>query len=415
MRKPLIFFLILGSMASGILLVTADFGESSTSLGQFTDEYTDLNYTSVRVEVVRNATYNAMELNYTSDGNYENYTTYTKTGPDARLTVNDFNISTNPDFRRGTDEGYYIDQGAGNIGAFSYSFEAVISDVEAGDTDSRDMGSIFTVNNWIGDQQAQPVGTYDYLSVNIRNNGATDNQYTWRLVGGQNGAVVTSVISGAQAVSPNIVYGTVWRDSGGDVNLTIYSDPARTTQVISLEDNDGGQTDAFRYQYGWFAINAAGDANDWFVGSVANLVNGTAAGYSFEGYFTTTDYLDEVNGSTLVQLTNTTIPASTGITVQFSDDGSTWVDNEGNAGSNEVPDGFYAFDLRDLNWSSTYDLRYNFSSSDPTETPRLYQSRLITTEGGEVTGNGAVTIIESDFPWIAIAIILMCVAYLLLR
>ena len=97
------------------------------------------------------------------------------------------------------------------------------------------------------------------------------------------------------------------------------------------------------------------------------------------GYFTTEDYLDQVAGAVLVQLTNATIPEGTGITVQFSADNSTWVNNLNIAGSNTVTAGFQAIDLRELNWSSSYYLRYNFTGG--IDTPRLYQSRLITTEG----------------------------------
>lgn len=97
-------------------------------------------------------------------------------------------------------------------------------------------------------------------------------------------------------------------------------------------------------------------------------------GYSTSGYFTTSDYLDQINGSVLVQMTNATIPALTGITVEFSSNNSTWVN------STALTDGFQSIDLRTLNWSSSYYLRYNFSGT-PAITPRLYQSRVITTEG----------------------------------
>ena len=384
-RHSALFFLILVLTTSEIPLAAAQYGEESTSLGQFVDEFTSLDNVSVSIDVVRNATLNAMELNYTANvPEYENYTTYTKVGADSKLTVTDYNISTNPDFRRGTEEGYYFDMGAGNIVAFSYDFDFVISDVEAGDLSSRDMGAIFMVNNWIGDQQNQPVGTYDYLSVNIRNTGTTDDQYNIRLVGGQNGAVVTNQISALQAVSDSIFYATIWRDGAGDCNVTIFSDSARTIQVLSLADTDGGQSDAFRYLYGWFAIDAAGDTEDWFKGSVATLWGGgLGMSYSTEGYFTTEDYLDQVNGSTLVLMTEADIPALTGITVEFSLDNSTWIN------ATTLTDGFQSIDLRTLNWSTSNYLRYNLSGI-VTLTPRLYQSRLITTEGiapGDVVEN----------------------------
>ena len=335
--------------------------------------------------MIRNATLDAMELNFTAGtGVLLNYSEYTKVGADSRLTVTDYTISTNPDFRRGTEEGYYLDRGAGNIGVFLYEFEFVISDVDAGDADSRDMGSIFTVNNWIGDQQDQPGGTYDYLSVAIRNSGALDNWYTIRLVGGQNGAIVTNEISAAKLISPNTRYATVWRDAGGNCNVTVYQDSERTISLYSLADNDGGQSDAFRYEYAWFAQDAIGDANDWFVGSVSNLFNGSHGGFTPEGYFTTVDYLSDpfANGSALVAMTITDIPANTDIQLQFSNDTVVWTDHQGIPGNSvDLLGGLESIDLRGLNHSNAIQYRYNLSTSDPLITPRVNQSRLITTIG----------------------------------
>ena len=133
-------------------------------------------------------------------------------------------------------------------------------------------------------------------------------------------------------------------------------------------------------------------------------------GYFLEGWFNTTDFMNGLNGSCLVWLTNTTIPESTTLKIQFSDDeGISWVDNHGSPGSNTLTGGFEALDLRDLNCTSIT-TRYNFTGTNQ-ETPRVYQSRLVSTENG--AGEGAVITVESDAPWIAIAIILSIIAFLL--
>ena len=397
--KALIISFIL--LVSNIFMVfgatNEGYGEDEGALGQVVDSYENYNNISVYEEVIVNTTLDVVALNYTSGTGsliYQNYSTYTKVGADSKLTVSDYWIKTIVDFRRGTEEGYYYDMGAGNIGVFSYDFIFNITDVEAGDTSSRDMGSIFTVNNWVGDQQDQPVGTYDYLSVNIRNTLATDNQYNIRLVGGQNGAVVTNQISALQAVSNSLRYGTIWRDAGGDVNVTIFSDSSRTTQILSLAESDGGQSDAFRYLYGWFAIHASGDVNDWFKGSVGNLTNGDRlGGYSLSGYFTTDDYLNDTsaNGTTLSLMTIATIPTDTQIQVGFSNDNLTWVDSEGvGLDMNMLNDGLDIIDLRGLNYTDIY-FRYNLTSTYGNITPYLNQSRLITTIGN-ATGGGSVVV-----------------------
>ena len=84
--------------------------------------------------------------------------------------------------------------------------------------------------------------------------------------------------------------------------------------------------------------------------------------------------LDQVNGAVLVQMTNATIPGGTSITVKFSLDNVTWINETA------LTEGFMSIDLRTLNWSGSYYLNYTFTGTS-SETPRLYQSRLITTEG----------------------------------
>lgn len=112
----------------------------------------------------------------------------------------------------------------------------------------------------------------------------------------------------------------------------------------------------------------------------------TGGGYYEGGYLITDNYLNYTTGSSLLLLTNTSISENVNITVQFSNDNSTWVDNEGNMGSTEVLNGFHAIDLRDLNYTDIH-IMYNLSAT-LTETPILYQSRLVTTIGNVTGGNG---------------------------
>lgn len=136
------------------------------------------------------------------------------------------------------------------------------------------------------------------------------------------------------------------------------------------------------------------------------------SGYETDGYFITDDYLNHTTGSSLTLLTISQIPYGTSITVQFSNDNSTWVDNEGNVGSTTIIDGLYAIDLRNLNYTDSYNM-FNLSGT-ALLTPRLNQSRLITTLGigdGEVT-----TTISSMFLIPTFAIVgLICLIAILLR
>ena len=133
------------------------------------------------------------------------------------------------------------------------------------------------------------------------------------------------------------------------------------------------------------SYDSPNDPGDHSSGIIANVTfERIVDGYEPEGYFTTIDYMSDptVNGETLVQLTNTSIPANTAISIEFSDDNSTWT------GTTALVDGFQSIDLRDLLFTAAY-LRFNLSTTNQSRTPRVYQSRLITTKGNE-------TIIEQN-------------------
>ncbi|MHC4573388.1 MAG: hypothetical protein ACYS76_04540 [Planctomycetota bacterium] len=372
-----------------------EYGEDSDSLGQFVDDFTDLNNVSVAVDVARNSTYNAMELNASGANRvYENYTDYTKVGADSALSVDDFNISYDQ-YARGTEEGYYSDRGAGAITNFTHEFELVVNNTEAGDADSRNMGHPWAIASYVGDFTGAP-GGYDFLGLAIRNIGNTDDQFAFTWIGVQDGVVEYAIVGATLAVSNNVYYCRVSR-TGGDTYFWAYSDSARTIPVAQLNDTSGDVSDAMRYLYGFHAVDAVGDAGDHFGGWVANLWIGNYSwGYDSSGYFTTEDYLDQVNGSSLVLMVNATIPTNTGITVEFSPDNSTWINQTA------LVDGFYSIDLRTLNYSSSFYLNYSLTTSDLSLTPRVYQSRLITTEGAL----GTTTTTTEGVNWLPIAIIL---------
>ena len=115
----------------------------------------------------------------------------------------------------------------------------------------------------------------------------------------------------------------------------------------------------------------------------------TSPGYVSDGYFITVDYLSDplANGSALVHLTNTSIPDGTVILVEYSDDNSTWIFNDWQP----IFGGFESIDLRDLNYSTGFYIRFNLSTSDSSLTPRVYQSRLITMIGNVSTVTQNVT------------------------
>ncbi|MBA7599853.1 hypothetical protein ES703_06898 [subsurface metagenome] len=103
--------------------------------------------------------------------------------------------------------------------------------------------------------------------------------------------------------------------------------------------------------------------------------------YEKDGFFITIKILSNLNGSSLVLLTNSTLNRGS-IKVQFSSDNFTWVDHNNQKGHDSLEEGFGSIDLRDLNFTSIY-LRYDFKRGKGKMTPRLYQTIIIWTDREE--------------------------------
>lgn len=112
--------------------------------------------------------------------------------------------------------------------------------------------------------------------------------------------------------------------------------------------------------------------------SIDHILLLQSGGYSNDGHFYTTDVLSNIANS-IVLLTNTTIPENDIVTVEFSSDNVTWVDHNGDPGSDTLVSGNESLDLRDLSYSNLYS-RFNLTDGGADSTPRLYQIRVITDE-----------------------------------
>ena len=113
-RIILVFFILILSLWPVIPFVeSAGYGEENENLGQFTDDFENLNNVSTTYQVERNSTLDAMELNYSSGiPAYEEFTKYTETDPNGRLTVNSTTLLTWVGLRRG-DLLNYVDEDYG--------------------------------------------------------------------------------------------------------------------------------------------------------------------------------------------------------------------------------------------------------------------------------------------------------------
>ena len=494
MRKKIIFVIVLFSLFCGLVPLSGipneGYGENEESLGQFVDTFQDLNNISVRVSVERNATLDAMELNYTEMvGNWLTDWSYRKPhimvgsvdGPKTN-----YQVGVKVYYGAGVD-------GTETVNGFQYGKVYMDSKCETGFGDIRftDADGDTLLNYWI---ESQVNSSYAIIWVMIPSFPVSPNTISFFIYYG-NSIETTSD-------GPNTFPDLFDHFDGPSLNLTIWNVDASdgsvgfTNSIIRVQGNAGANRYSFsskvpfrvdynhsvRYlalieestgsyqitQLGWgnwgillyaqtksyhgqeqgtyrdsgggTEIDVVSDIyfGDYFIYEITRdglegeiFVDGTSistgdlnpdaddigvqfyvrdserdiycdwvfirewtpnepthdswgleatgtGGYS-SGYFTTVNYLSDnsANGSALVQMTNTSMPENTAITVEFSDDNSSWTLNDWQP----IFGGFESIDLRDLNYSSAFYIRYNLSTSDAGVTPRIYQSRLITTIG----------------------------------
>ena len=384
MKKLRVFFLILGLVASGILLVAADFGESSASLGQFTDDFTDLNNVSVRVSIIRNATLNAMEIN------------------------SSIPIVAIQNLTSLREHDYF---GAAATPGFTFTINNNDEIRMISTTASQGRGYMFlTVDrNWLDDKyvrfryypfsdvvlavyQKQYFEVYDgtYDRSNNADFPSAAGGAPWNPIPTKGNGVLFSYTNVDGLNNWFIKDFQVDTSGGSEDNVTLFwwmADDwsARTLRLqldwIEINDGAGGADPIILINFNNsspITMEQIGTQGDYGFSLNPELPL-VVGGFESEGYFITTDYLASLNGSVLTQLTNATIPGGTSITAQFSPDNSTWVDAHGAPGATPITAGYLATDLRDLNWSTSHYVKYNMTGGD--DTPRLYQSRLISTVG----------------------------------
>ncbi len=403
MKKILAFTLAILLVLPGFMIWGATdegYGEDETALGQFVDTFENLSNVSVRVLVELNATIEAMELNFTGIPIYEDFTTYDETDPSNRITVNSATLFTWTQLDRNDGITHLQkDYGVGNFAQnFIYSWILEITQLNAGDADNRDYGYNLCFTNNAGNPLVDP-----RITILITQNGADDTKYKVEVrIDDPHGGF--DIDASLLLDVGTKYYTTITRLNGDDITLVFRTgsfsggiSDTLTVNLLNFNDN-------FRYILPIYAKSSATDSNDWMSGTSEFLWNQSGfAGYVLAGYFTTVDYLSDplANGSALVAMVNTSIPANTDIQLQFSNDNATWGDNAGIPGdSMDLQGGFESIDLRDLNYSTGYYSRFNLSTADNSATPRVYQNRLITMIGQGAGPGGNVTINQLNGSWI---------------
>ncbi len=379
LKTILILIIVLTSNVSLAFGATNEgYGEDSQALGQFVDTYDDLNNVSVIEDVVRNATLNAMELNSTEVVNK------TVVWTPVQLREHDYHPSYNPAivFTKFADKIQMLSSPTSSLGQGNIFITVNRDWIDGKYLRWRWQNSYGSGRVYLMDGDYDRSSMVDFPSnggMNYKGNGVLQTLDTTT-------AIKTSdvLIDASGGIEDNVTILVRLQDSW--TSTIVYLD------VFWLEINEGaggaGNIISWDMSTGGTVrtMEVTGTLNDYgrlHGGDIENY-KFFSGGYETDGYFTSTDYLSSplANGSILVQMENTTIPANTAITIEFSDDNSTWILNDWQP----LFGGLESIDLRDLNYSTGYYTRHNLSSTDPTATPRVYQSRLITTIGNSTGG-----------------------------
>ena len=402
-KKAVFLVLIMLTTLLQPVLAINDYGEDEDYLGQVVDDYTNEDYVQSKTSVINNATLDCMELNTTAGTGgflYENFTEYTVVDEDSDFTIIDRQITWSS-LRRDATSWVVYDFGVDYFGDFQINFTLQFTDIEAGDVQARDINCVIFLSDFPGTFADQLVGG-DMLTVMPRQITNLDDKFIYQIKQIENGVNTVTEMDATQ-------YGLVkhyciFERVGTTITIRVYSDEARTNLIdtVTAEGESGG----YRYFSGLVGYETVtGDPADHSSGLIANVSFRRGDGYS-DGHYYTVEMLDGERG--LVLMYNATIPAGTGMTVELSDDNSTWVDHNDVPGYDTLTAGYEALDLRDLNTTSLF-MRYNLTTGG-VDTPRIYQVRLVTITDVEL--GGAPTVLAMG-KYYAMAIILLILGVLI--
>ncbi|MBA7490188.1 hypothetical protein ES702_00723 [subsurface metagenome] len=375
MKKRSIFFLIIILLFNIPLIHSATeegYGEGNDNLGQFVDSFENTDNITVMDDVIRNSTLNCIELNVTVQTtaiyNLTNLREHDFYGG-AFIVQVVYSIDNNDELRewssgvnrlgRGyiflTVDSAWLDDKYVRFRWYPYisigtakqsEFQVWDGDYDRSDNTDFPSGSAFLSkgNGMLYRQQCLVANAWETLDNQVDTSGGSEG---------------------------NVTLFFQIHDAWGDTTVGCWLD------WIEINDGAGGADNIITINYNNsspITMEQLGTEGDYGF-SLSPELPFSVGGYEGDGYFITEDYLNYTTGNSLTLLTNSSIPYGTSLTVHFSNDNATWILNDWEP----MFGGFEAIDLRDLDYSDIY-FMYNFTGT-PALTPRLYQSRLITTIG----------------------------------
>lgn len=348
------------------------------------DDYTDESGVAGKHQVVRNILYDAMELDDKPDI-ISNFTEFTEIDPaPGKITIDSATKVSWTQMSRNTERRIYKDYGVGYFVSFIHFFDLTITDVEAGDENNRKIMTLYQLGN---DNELEN----DALLCYIAQQATTDDSFNIFLI--QKDGGVQQFIWNSAYYGIGTYYITISRN-GNIYRIKIHSDEDRTT-LLEDSGNQTGTVENYRYLIISKGHQFVDDPDDHSTGYIESFILEESAYFS-SGHFYTTDLLAGIDYTGQAVLLNTTIPGGDTLTVEFSDDNSTWVLNDWEP----IFGGYEAIDIRVLAYNTLY-LRFNFTDGGADSTPRLLQVKIY-------HGGPCPSLAEPDTtPYMAIAIILL--------
>lgn len=332
------------------------------AIDEVIDNYQNTTRVNITVDVVHNATWDVMELNFTTSAVplLENYTAYTEVDPNGRITVdNDTHITYT--LWENEEARVYYDYGAGYFTDFIHEND-VIADNNDPDSNAEQV-IVWGVSKDLDDG----FNIDDGIILRLIASGSGPEIWFFRLTLRESD-VPTS--DDSVNINEDQWYHLRYNRTGDNMDVEIYTDTARTNLLDTMTVTIANSSEVYRYVY---AVNTFNRGQlDWVAGRVANLKLGRtdgAQGYAPTGYFTTTNFLAGISYNATVGLFNSSIPGGS-INVEWSPDGMAWTD------LGLISTNTWAEDLRGFQ-SPDAILRFNFTRGSPLVTPRLYQVRLV--------------------------------------
>lgn len=394
MKKGLIILVILSSLVG---LGSALYYEG------YKDDYQNTTHIQVLNTVIHNSTINSITFNYSASGSgliRENLTDGyidveegqgSNPEPDATAYlryVNDYSMQF---FTAPLDKWGYVYK---DYGVNFFNDWSATATVRITGYSSNGQCYAFSFCN----SSASWEDVTEGIGVRIRHIN-TPNEYQITLVLVE-GGVITSVDTYQYAISSAMKYLNFYKVDT-DCYLEIYSDYARTTLLDNLTVTLSADN---KYRYSHYGqLNDLDLTGRWISGNCYNL-SFRNSGATF-GYFYTKDLLANTSDTATAILFNSTIEATNSITMEFSSDNSTWLNQQNVAGYESLNDGLGAFNLEGLGVSTLY-VRANFSRPLGADRCELHDITVIY-EGSASAGGGVQK-------WLVFLVILLCVVGYLL-